>query len=374
MEEKEGICTIQISVADTGIGINAEQQARLFNSFHQAEVNTVRRYGGTGLGLAISKSIVEMMGGKIWVESEPGKGSVFYFTFQAKRGSRKNQELLAAYMNLGSIRVMAIDADPEVLKFFRTISQRFGVSCDAVTDADKAISLVDQQGAHNIYFVDWKMQDVDGVTLAAKLKEAAPGSTVVVMVPAPERDAVMEDESKKAGVDKFLSKPLFSSSFSDVISECLSTARKPADVDGLFAGRRILLVEDVQINQEIVITVLDPTRIEIDCAEDGAKAVRMFSEAPEKYDMIFMDVQMPEMDGYEATRRIRELNHPKAKTVPIVAMTANVFREDIQKCLEAGMNGHIGKPLDFNEVLDQLRDYLLDDSNNRSIDKNAASP
>jgi len=130
------------------------------------------------------------------------------------------------------------------------------------------------------------------------------------------------------------------------------------DIAGLFAERRVLLAEDMEINREIVLALLEPALLEIDCAENGAEAVRKFSEAPQKYDLIFMDVQMPEMDGYEATRRIRALNLPKAKSIPIVAMTANVFREDIEKCIEAGMNGHVGKPLNFDEVLEKLKSYL----------------
>jgi signal transduction histidine kinase/CheY-like chemotaxis protein len=235
--EKDGVCTIQISVTDTGIGISPEQQDRLFQSFAQAENSTTRKFGGTGLGLKISKSIVEMMGGKIWIESELGKGATFAFMIDAGRGS----------------------------------------------DAAK---------------------DGPGVGL----KQA--------------------DEAWD-------------------------------DVDGLFKGFHILLAEDMDINREIVQALLEPTLLGIDCAENGAEAVRMFREAPDKYDMIFMDLQMPEMDGYEATRGIRELDVPKAKTIPILAMTANVFREDIEKCIEAGMNDHVGKPLALEEVMDKLRAYLF---------------
>jgi CheY-like chemotaxis protein len=161
----------------------------------------------------------------------------------------------------------------------------------------------------------------------------------------------------------FLSKPLFPSAVADTISECLGIDRSKAentqpDSAGTFAGRHILLVEDVEINREIVLTLLESTQVEIDCAENGVQAVRMVAENPEKYEMIFMDVQMPEMDGYEATRRIRALDNPRAQTVPIIAMTANVFREDIDKCLDAGMDDHIGKPLDFEVVMEMLKTYL----------------
>ena len=138
----------------------------------------------------------------------------------------------------------------------------------------------------------------------------------------------------------------------------MSVAADGYQTDGLFAGRRVLLAEDAEINREIVMMLLEPTLLEIDCAENGAQAVNMFAESPEKYEMILMDVQMPKMDGYEATRRIRALDIPAAKNIPIVAMTANVFREDIDRCLRAGMNGHIGKPLDFDTVIEKLRVYL----------------
>ena len=255
ISSENDICTVQFRITDSGIGISLEQQARLFQSFSQADTNTSRNFGGTGLGLTISKNIVEMMGGRIWIESELGKGSTFAFTVQLLRGTNENQELL-------------------------------------------------------------------------------------------EYPGVNEQQAEEVG----------------------------QDITGLFAGRRILLVEDVEVNREIVLAMLEPTRLEADCAENGMEAVRLFSESPDKYEMIFMDVQMPEMNGYEATRHIRSLDIPKAKTIPIIAMTANVFREDIEKCIESGMNDHIGKPLAFEDVLRQLNLYLnpagLDKNINKNIDQN----
>jgi len=235
--EENDSCILQFKVSDTGIGISAEQQARLFQSFAQAEADTSRKFGGTGLGLFITKGIVDLMGGDIHIESEPGKGATFTFTVQMKRLGDESQ--------------------------------------------------VENTGR------SW--QKAEEMTL---------------------------------------------------------------EIAGLFSGHRILLAEDVEINREIVLALLEPTGLEIECADNGSEAVRMFGAAPDRYEMIFMDVQMPEMDGFQATRAIRALDCPQSKTIPIIAMTASVFREDIKNCLESGMDDHIGKPLDFDEILVYLRRYL----------------
>jgi len=365
LSEENGVCTVQISVTDTGIGITPEQQLKLFQSFEQAESSTTRKYGGTGLGLAISKNIIDMMGGKIWIQSEHGKGSTFAFTFQAKRGVGGRAGLLSEEVNLSTVRILAVDDDQEVLEYTRDIAHSFGVSCDTALNGEEALALVAKNGPYHIYFVDWQMPGMDGIKLSRELKAraSAESDSVVIMISSAEWSSIAE-EAKMAGVDKFLSKPLFPSAIAEIISECLGVDKKQSEkaqaesIADIFADRRILLAEDVEINREIVIALLEPTKVGIDCAENGTEAVRMFSEAPDRYDMIFMDVQMPEMDGYEATRRIRALNVPKALTIPIVAMTANVFREDIERCLEAGMNSHVGKPLDFNEILEKLNEYL----------------
>jgi len=356
------ICTLQVSVSDTGIGINREQQEKIFNSFEQAESSTTRKYGGTGLGLAISKSVVEMMGGSIWVQSEPGKGSVFTFTIQLQRGSEEKHTLLSADINLRNIRIMTVDDDPDILTYFLEIVQSFDIMCDVAISGEKALQLIDQNGGYHIYFIDWRMPVMDGIQLAREIKSRVTEHSIVIMISSAEWSAVA-DEAKAAGVDKFLSKPLFPSTIAEVINECLGVDKRQAEksqaaeIAGIFAGRRILLAEDVEINREIVQTLFEPTKLEIDCAGNGAEAVRMFVDAPYKYDMIFMDIQMPEMDGYEATRRIRALDIPAAKTITIIAMTANVFKEDVEKCLEAGMNSHVGKPIDFEEVLGKLLSY-----------------
>jgi len=186
--------------------------------------------------------------------------------------------------------------------------------------------------------------------------------TAVIMLSTVEWHDI-EDRAKEAGVDNFLPKPLFPSAIEEIVNGFLGVIQKQIDETSAGAeyslkGKRILIVEDIEINREIAISLLEPTGIEIDCAEDGMEAVRMFEEAPEKYDLIFMDIQMPVLNGVDATKAIRALGIPKAKEIPIVAMTAAVFREDIENCLEAGMNDHIGKPVIIDEMMDKLRLYI----------------
>ena len=362
--EENGVCAIQIEVTDTGIGISPDQHERLFQSFQQADGDTARRFGGTGLGLAISKNIVEMMGGRIWIKSEPGAGSTFSFTVKAKRGAKKRLTYLDSSVNWKNLRILVVDDAPDILSFFDETLQKFGLTCHTAESGRDALRLVDEAGHYNIYFIDWKMPEMDGIELARKLKTDASAGvrSVVIMISAAELSEV-ESEAKAAGVDKFLSKPLFPSDIVDIINECLGLNRQmmeetQADINGIFADRCILLAEDVEINREIVVALLEPTEINIECAENGMEAFNMFKAAPERYDMVFMDVQMPEMDGYDATRSIRALDIPKAGTIPIIAMTANVFREDVEKCLGAGMNGHVGKPLNLDDVLAQIQRHL----------------
>ncbi|MDR1620803.1 MAG: response regulator [Synergistaceae bacterium] len=362
LREEDGVCTVQIEVADTGIGISEEQQAKLFRSFQQAESNTSRKFGGTGLGLAISKNIVELMTGEIRVESKLNEGATFIFTVRLQIGAEESEEFLNPGVNVSNVHILVVDDDADILEYFSDVMQHMGLSCDCAAGGSEALRLVERSGPYDIYFVDWRMPGMDGVELTSELKSRTPGKSVVIMISATEW-GVIENDAKKAGVDKFLSKPLFPSAIADIINECIGAARKRQaeprpEETRCFQGFHVLLAEDVEINREIVSALLEPTLLAIDCAVNGAEAVRMFSDMPERYDIVFMDVQMPEMDGYEATRRIRALDVPQAKKIPIIAMTANVFREDIEKCREAGMDGHIGKPLDMEELLAVLNVYL----------------
>jgi signal transduction histidine kinase/DNA-binding response OmpR family regulator len=367
LNEKDGLCTIRIAVTDTGIGVTEEQKSRLFSSFEQADNNTSRKFGGTGLGLAISKRIVEMMGGEIWIESEYGKGSTFIFTAQLARGAAAHQSHLSAGVDRDGSRIIIIEGEKDLREYLAEIIQGFGLACDTAAEEEEASALMKTQGPYDLCFLSWNLSGSSGdsgAALARKLHEADKGMAIVALISISISEwDVIEREAKSAGVSGYLAKPPFPSSIADSINEFLgangpgAAEEAAASVDN-FSGHHILLAEDIDVNREILMALLEPTGIEIDCAENGREAVTMFSEAPERYEMIFMDVQMPEMDGYQATRRIRALEEESGGHIPIIAMTANVFKEDIDKSTEAGMDGHIAKPLNLNEVLTKLREYL----------------
>ncbi|MDR0490085.1 MAG: response regulator [Oscillospiraceae bacterium] len=358
--EKNGECELLISISDTGIGISPEQQDKLFNAFEQAEASTTRKYGGTGLGLVISKNIVEMMGGEISVKSALGEGSTFSFTACLTRGNDEHTGLLSPAITPDNIKVLVVDDDPDVLAFFKETADRIGITCDTASSGAEAFSLVAANGPYNVYFVDWIMPEMDGIEFARAINIQEADDAVIILVSAHDWNTI-QDNARGAGINKFLPKPLFMGAIADCINECLNVAEhidsKNATVTNL-EDRCIMLAEDVEINREIVLALLEPTKLRIDCAANGAEAVDMFIANPTKYDLIFMDLQMPEMDGYTATIKIRMSDIERASEIPIVAMTANVFKEDIEKCLAAGMNSHIGKPLDFNEVMAILGKYL----------------
>ena len=387
--EENGIHTIQIDVSDTGIGISEKQQAGIFRVFEQAESGTSRKFGGTGLGLSISKRIVELMGGSIWINSELGSGSTFSFTIKAESGSGENGIALAADVNISNFRLLVIDDSREILNYFCEIMESHNIHCDAAISGEEAFALIEKNGPYDIYFVDWQMPIMDGMEICRRLKQMEKDNpenrSIVIMISAYHWDSIKE-EAKDAGIDRFLPKPIFPSAVIDAINVCLGSSnikyikdKAHEAVHSNFENYNLLLVEDVEINREIVMALLEETKLNIDCAENGLIAVEKYTQAPDKYNLIFMDIQMPEMDGYEATRRIREFEKSlyntmeptqpvdptvnnameRRKAVPIIAMTANVFKEDVDRCLAAGMDDHLGKPLDINDVLSKLRMYLL---------------
>jgi len=242
------------------------------------------------------------------------------------------------------------------------LSEVWGITCASAESGEQALEMLANDKEYDMYFIDWGLPGMNGIELSRKITANAAHKSVVIIFSSIDWH-IIEDEARAAGIDKFIPKPLFPSTIVDMINECIGINNAIGQDDKQsyaddFSGFTVLLAEDIEVNREIVMTLLEPTSLNIECAGDGLEALEIFSAAPEKYDLIFMDIQMPVMDGYEATRNIRALPVPRAKTVPIIAMTANVFREDIEKCMLAGMNGHLGKPLDFDEVISRLRKYL----------------
>ena len=362
VEKKGNVCKIQADVTDTGIGISEEQQKRLFTAFEQAESDTTRKFGGTGLGLAISKRILGLMRGDIWIESVLGSGATFSFTVELKCAEPK-PTYPAPAVKTETKRILVVDNDPEVCEFFEVFSKRMNIMCDTASNGHAALNILNNGGEYDVCFVDLRMPEMDGVELAKKITQAQAKKPAIVIISAYDF-SISEEDAKSTGINDFLSKPLFVSDIAECINKQLnvderaefgSTELKRQES---FQGYTVLLAEDVEINREIVETLLEPTRVKIECAVDGEEAVKMFQADPNRYDMILMDIQMPVMDGLEATRQIRALTSARAAEVPIVAMTANVFREDVEKCVEAGMNDHIGKPVDYDELMMKLRKYL----------------
>ena len=363
-EDDEG-CRIFVSVTDSGIGISPEQQAKLFQSFQQADAGISRRFGGTGLGLAISKNIIEKMNGRIWVESEEGKGAKFSFEFTAARGTLPEEPRpLLKGINWEDLRLLVADDDPAVCEYFSSVAARLNFHCDVATSGISAFQKA-TANRYDILFIDWRMPDLDGIALSKKLMEQGTRNDSIIIISSAEWSEI-EQEACKIGVSKFIPKPLFTSVIINTIADCVGTEMPVEDPQKIelpdFSRYHILLAEDNEINREIVIALLEPTGITITAAENGLIALHLFAENPTQYDMIFMDMHMPEMDGLTATSNIRALTHPRAKEIPIIAMTANVFREDIERCLAVGMNWHIGKPLDFLEVLDNMKKFLEDEA------------
>jgi CheY-like chemotaxis protein len=362
-DEKDNICELCIAVSYNGIGVHPEQQAKLFVAFEQADSGITREFGGTGLGLSISKHIVELMGGKIWIESELGKGSRFIFTVKVERGNQQITSMLSPGIKWENMRILVVDDEMEICAYFEDLFAQLNLKCTTAANGFDACRIVEEQGSFDIYFIDWRMPGMDGMELTRKIKAYDKDRPSVVVMISSADWAVIKDMAIDAGVSKYLLKPLFSSAIIDCINDCLglgdSGAESPeAAAGGRFAGKKLLLAEDVEINREILISLLEDTGISIDCAQNGLEAVEMIAEDPDKYDVVLMDVQMPKMDGLEATRLIRPLTSQRLKNLPIIAMTAHVFKSDIEGCLAAGMNDHIGKPIDIDDVLKKLHKYL----------------
>ena len=358
---------VRFSIFDTGIGMTDEQKSRLFNAFEQADGSVSRKYGGTGLGLVISKSIVEKMGGRIWVDTEPGSGSVFSFEVRLKRAPHQDTVIFDG-IRPEDIRLLIAEQDEDTLKHFLSITDSFGINADPVSDAGETLALLEAREmeghVYDIVFLDYMIAETGGAGFLRNLSDRINKNTVVVITTFLEWYQI-EEFALANNIPRHIPKPLFASSILDVINEVVGSTLKGLEIKTDNAAKvpdlsdvNILLAEDVEINQEIFLALLEKTGIIIDIADNGLIAVSKFKENPDKYDLIIMDIQMPEMDGYEATRAIRGMDILKAASIPIVAMTANAFKEDIEHCLESGMNDHLAKPIDEKAVIEKIVQYV----------------
>jgi PAS domain S-box-containing protein len=358
----------RVTITDTGIGISKEQQENLFQSFEQADGSISRKFGGTGLGLVISKKIIELMNGTITIESELGKGASFIVDVPVKKGKQDRRTLLNPAINWKALRIFAVDDDPYETNYFRGLANDLGMFCDTAENEDETLTKIENSSDHpfDIIYINLHMPNMSGIKLAKKLLNHNISSRIVLMSYITHWNEDVEQKAAQAGVDGFFSKPLFSSQIINNITYHMlaekdsATSLKKEDLfQGIFSGLKILLAEDIEINREIVISLLESTGVVIDSAENGLEAIKLFQENPFAYHAILMDIHMPKMDGFEATQKIRQLNLGNSKDIPIIAMTANVFKEDIEKCLAAGMNDHVGKPLDIDDLRNKLKKYLL---------------
>ncbi len=367
LEKVQDRLNLRFSVRDTGIGMTPQQQARLFQAFSQADSSTTREYGGTGLGLSISKRLIEMMGGNIWVESRYGAGSTFHFTawFGIGSAGAKRRQLIP---DIAGIRVLVVDDNQHardiLTGFLKELALRV-VSASSGEEAIREIAAADEQDPYELVMVDWQMPGMNGLEVSHIIKRGGRLKHIprLVMVTAFGRDDIRA-QAGETGIDGYLLKPITPSTLYDTLVELFGVVDRVTNVSHVTKsaanpheanGIRILLVEDNEMNQQVAMELLESAGATVRIANHGAEAVRILTEGeqPPSFDIVFMDLQMPEMDGYTATKLIRA--HPRTQELPIIAMTAHALVEERQRCLEAGMNEHVGKPIDPDALFAALR-------------------
>ena len=343
--------TIKFSVKDTGIGISKEFIPKIFDSFTQEDSSRNNKYGSTGLGMAITKNIVELMNGTITVESEKGKGTEFTVIVTLKNG--EFQGPATSFFRPKDMRVLVVDDEEIAAEHARLVLDAVGIKADVSLSGKEALDLLEIAHTklipYNLVLLDWKMPEMDGIEVARQIRQKYDRETTVIILTSFNWDEIM-DEALHAGVDSFLAKPLFASNVLDeferiAVKNNIQMVRnsKKADLN----GKHILLAEDVFINAEIMKELLSIRGMKVDHAENGRIAVDLFEKSDENfYDAVLMDIRMPEMDGLEAAASIRKLDRRDAKQIPIIAMTANAFDEDVQRSLQVGMNAHLSKPVE----------------------------
>ncbi len=359
--DKKAVLTMIVS--DTGIGMSKEFLPRIFDAFSQEDSSTTSRYGSTGLGLPITKSIVELMNGHIEVESKKGEGTTFTVTVTLGESERRSAAENEGIIDPHELNVLVIDDDEIALDHAEIVLGQIGVSCETAQSGWEGIDKVrirhTRREDYDLILVDWRMPELDGLETTRQIRALAGEKTPIIILTSFNWDEIA-DEAHEAGVDSFVPKPLFAGSVLEEFREAFrkkneELAQKTADLN----GRRVLLAEDMPVNAEIMIMVLSMRGIDADLAQNGRIAVDMFSShEPGYYDAILMDMRMPEMDGLEAARAIRAMDRPDAGSVPIVALTANAFDEDVQRSMQAGLNAHLSKPVEPDTLFETLEELL----------------
>ena len=359
----KGCVCYEFRIKDNGIGMSEEFQKHIFEEFSREESSTVSGIQGTGLGMSITKNIVDLMGGTIALTSEPGKGTEFIVTLCFTRSGQKAEP--KQLPQLEGLRALVADDDTNTCLNVSTMLSKIGMRPEWTISGKEAVIrtkyAVEQGDAFSVYIIDWLIPDMNGIEIVRQIRKVIGNRCPIIILTAYDW-ADIEDEARAAGVTAFCEKPLFLSELRRVLAEPFRAepASEPAQPTAAdLKGKKLLLVEDNELNREIALEILKEAGFVVDTAEDGAVAVQKIKQAaPGQYDLILMDIQMPNLDGYEATRQIRALPDAEKASIPIFAMTANAFEEDRQNALEAGMNGHIAKPLDVPHLLRVLTDAL----------------
>ncbi len=358
-----GYASYVFRIRDTGIGMSKEFQQHLFEPFERERNSTVSGIQGTGLGMAITKNIVDMMNGTIEVESEEGKGTEFIISLQFRLSS--NPKKVEPIPELVGMRALVVDDDFNTCASVTKMLASIGMQPDWSTSGKEAILrsklAMEQNKAFFAYIIDWLMPDMNGIEVVRRIRKII-GDTAPIIISTSYDWSEIEEEAREAGVTAFCSKPLFLSdvreTFMHIISEPDQQEEEPEE-EISFEGKSILLVEDNELNSEIAATLLEQVGFKVEIADNGSVAVeKVKTSKPGTYDVILMDILMPVMNGYEATRNIRKLDDPALANIPIIAMTANVFDEDKQMAKKIGMNGHLGKPINLEELYNMLTEIL----------------
>lgn len=346
--------TIRFSVIDTGIGMDKEALERIYKPFEQADASIASRFGGTGLGMSITKNLVTLMNGRLEIQSEPGVGTTCVVELPLKRCEDAKQQPDFADQGL---KAMVVDDEQTVCEQTAALLNNIKIQSEWVTTGVEAVRRVTEEHRRNADFnfclIDWQIPDMDGIEITRRIRAQVGPDLPIVMISAYDSSAI-EEEARAAGVNAFLPKPLYRSSVYAAISGALTTHGDEGQAEQkitLLKGKRLLVAEDNELNREIVEELLSMNGVRTECVPDGQAAVdRFLSSETGDYDAILMDVQMPVMNGHDAARLIRASAHPAAKTIPIIATTANAFSDDIAAALAAGMNAHVSKPLDMDQL------------------------